>query len=438
MVEHPGWYPPGQVCYPPDLPPYLKNVCDLKPIVGVPRGDELIGIHAVIQAAARASTIPGMHDPGLFTQLGDHLFSAQMAVYRSKYTSLLFPSDATYTPPALPAHVSVKLDPISCAPTDEQVTQVHEAIRSYQKFSEIPSMFEPRVHADLSQHLFDIQMARYMIQESQRKPNVTQLPGPIEPVERVAEVEEEHITAHVTSNNPGKGAESPQLSAVGVRDILQRSNEAAERANELSERSNQLIERSNHLAENLTGLLEKSNVLIEKPNQPTDQSSNDTLAQRFNELLVKLARHFERSNQLTEASKKPVEELGDVFKTINKVLVRIQHAIVRNNSGNTTSATRCLINDSGDMPTEFLREISVNQNRHGSMYYSGVQDTVGFNINGQNISATISDPHLTGLLRFYHIEGDILNESRQVTLKPREREEARKRLNEYWSSALGL
>ncbi|CAE6388733.1 unnamed protein product [Rhizoctonia solani] len=419
MVEHPGWYPPGQVCYPPDLPPYLKNVCDLKPIVGVPRGDELIGIHAVIQAATRASTIPGMHDPGLFTQLGDHLFSAQMAVYRSKYTSLLFPSDATYTPPALPAHVSVKLDPISCAPTDEQVTQVHEAIRSYQRFSEIPSMFEHRVHADLSQHLFDIQMARYMIQESKRKPNVTQLPCPIEPVGRVsevAEVAEEPITAHGTSNNPGKGAESLQLSAVGVRDILQRSNETAERANELSERSNQLIERSNHLAEKLTGLLEKSSLPAEKPKQATDQSGNDILAQRFNELLLRLAGYFERSNQLVESSKKSVQELGRVLWTINKVLVRIQHAIVR----------------------DLLQELWTGQSHRTS--FSQVANAVRININGQSIptSIAISDPNLAALLRFYRIEEGVLKDSRQVSLKPREREEALRRLNEYWSSALGL
>ncbi|KAG8730791.1 hypothetical protein FRC11_005799, partial [Ceratobasidium sp. 423] len=55
MADYPGWYPPGQVCRPPDLPAYLKNVYDLKPIVGVPSDEEVIGIHAVMQAANRAS-----------------------------------------------------------------------------------------------------------------------------------------------------------------------------------------------------------------------------------------------------------------------------------------------------------------------------------------------------------------------------------------------
>ncbi|GAB1524441.1 hypothetical protein RhiTH_007595 [Rhizoctonia solani] len=424
MVDHPGWYPPGQVCYPPELPSYLKNVHDLKPIVGVPSGDELVGIHSVIQAAVRASSIPGMHDAGLFTQLGDHLFSAQMAVYRSKYTSLLFPSDATYTPPTLPAHVSAKLGPISCAPTDEQVTKVHEAIRSYQKFSEIPSMFEPRVHADLSQHLFDIQMARYMIQESKRKPNMTQAPGPARTFERAIDTTEEPV-AHDASNNAGARPESPQISTVEIRDILERSNAIAERANELSERSNQLIERSNQLAE-------QSNRPVEKPDQ-----SKDVVALRFNELLTKLARFFDRSNQLAKEAKKPMEELGDIFRTINKVLVRIQHSIIRNNRGNTKDAIKCLINENGDVPTGIVWSNSLSQTGFG-LY---MDDDMGakaarVNIGGHNVAFSLSDYDFARLLYFYGIEGNLFEGNKQ--LNEQEWEEARRTLKEYWTSALGL
>ncbi|CAE6362924.1 unnamed protein product [Rhizoctonia solani] len=426
MMDHPGWYPPGQVCYPPELPSYLKNVHDLKPIVGVPSGDELVGIHSVIQAAVRASSIPGMHDAGLFTQLGDHLFSAQMGTCVSQQVHIV--ADATYTPPTLPAHVSTKLEPVSCAPTDEQVTKVHEAIRSYQKFSEIPSMFEPRVHADLSQHLFDIQMARYMIQESKRKPNMTQAPGPARTFERAIDTTEEPV-AHDASNNAGARPESPQISTVEIRDILERSNAIAERANELSERSNQLIERSNQLAE-------QSNRPVEKPDQ-----SKDVVALRFNELLTKLVRFFDQSNQLAKEAKKPMEELGDIFKTINKVLVRIQHSIIRNNEGNTKDATRCLINEKGDMPVGLLWDVSVRQNNSGSMrsqYYDTGNGMYRFSVNGQNLSATVPDSRLSGLLRFYGIEGDLLANNNQTNLKGHEREEARKKMNEYWSSALGL
>jgi hypothetical protein len=40
---------------PPRLPPYLKNVYDLKPVVDVPNDEEVKGIHAVIRAASNAS-----------------------------------------------------------------------------------------------------------------------------------------------------------------------------------------------------------------------------------------------------------------------------------------------------------------------------------------------------------------------------------------------
>ncbi|KDN43339.1 hypothetical protein RSAG8_06123, partial [Rhizoctonia solani AG-8 WAC10335] len=382
MADYPGWYPPGQVCYPPELPTYLESVYDLKPITGVPSDEEVVGIHAIIQVANRASGIPGMYSPGLLMQLGDHLFSAQMAVYRSKYTSLLFPSDAVYAPPTLPAHVSVTLEPVSGAPSDEQVTKVQEAIRSYQKYSEIPSMFEPQVSAELSQHLFDIQLARYMHRASEHQPStrpheVTQHPTLEGAAETAIDRTEEDI-AH--TNNAGAGGTvtgSYQLQDAGIRDILERSNQAAERANQLSERSNELIERSNQIVEKNNQLMERSNLPVEQLTQPTDPSSTNQLAERFNELLGRLDQHFGQSNRLVEGFKiaerfnellgrldqhfgqsnrlvegfkAPMEQIGDALRTINKVLVRIQHAIVRSHKGNTPFTIRALVNEKGDVP----------------------------------------------------------------------------------------
>ncbi|KAG8730271.1 hypothetical protein FRC11_007120 [Ceratobasidium sp. 423] len=146
MTGHAGWYPPGQICYPPELPTYLQNVYDLKPVVGAPSDDEVIGIHAVIQAARKGSEIPGMHNPGLLMGLADHLFSVQMGCY-------------VYTP-ALPSHIPIHLDPISGAPSDEEIMKAQDALQTYQEFRRIPSMFDARINMDLSQHLFDIQMGK--------------------------------------------------------------------------------------------------------------------------------------------------------------------------------------------------------------------------------------------------------------------------------------
>ncbi|EUC58608.1 laminin domain protein, putative, partial [Rhizoctonia solani AG-3 Rhs1AP] len=433
MSDYPGWYSPSQVCCPPDLPAYLKSVYDLKPISGVPGDEEVIGIHAVIQVANRASTIPGMYDPGLLMELGGHLFSAQMAVYRSKYTSLMFLSDATYTPPTLPAHVSVNLVPISGAPSDEQVTQVQEAIRSYQKYSEIPSMFETRVSAELSQHLFDIQMARYMSRVAQRQsitnPHET-IPQPTwtRATERVMEVAEESAT-HDTTNNAGTGAgfiESHQLSELGIRDILERSNQLAERANQLSERSNQLIERSNQITEQSSQQIERSGSPVAQPQPSTDQLVN--LSERFNELIGRLSNHFERSNQMVEEYKKPVEQLGDVLKTINKVLVGIQHAIVRNYKGNTKHAINCLINEKGDFPSEHLEM--------NSQWSPTTANVLSFKVGTEYFSTLPTDDWAINLLRFYNI-GEELFEDREKTIWKGDKIKTLSMLSQHWHSALG-
>ncbi|CAE6417357.1 unnamed protein product [Rhizoctonia solani] len=426
MVDHSGWYPPGQVCYPPELPTYLKNVHDPQPIVGVPSDDEVVGIHTVIQAATRASNIPGMHDPVLFMKLTDHLFSVQMLVYRNKYTSLMFPTDVTYTPPALPAHVPVNLEPISCAPSDEEVTKVQDAIRTYHKYSKIPSMFEPLVSAELSQHLFDIQMARYMNRAAQRQPN--QLPQettqPRNPTGATTDTGNTNA-----SNNAGTGddvMESHPVQITAVYDILERSNQLVERANQLSERSNQLIERSNQIAERTNQLIDRPDQPAKQSNQPTDQPSTNSLAERFNELLGRLKQYLERSNQLAEGFKTPADQIGDTLKTINKVLVGIQHAVVRSYKGNPVYSLTSLINEKGDYPTET-----------SWMWYprsgEGQMNAVLCN---QRDQWHISDTEVAYYLRFYGLEGDFFEDPEKTRLSRNNNVAARNKLGQYFTSAL--
>ncbi|CAE6507798.1 unnamed protein product [Rhizoctonia solani] len=211
MTDHPGSYPSGQVCYPPELPTYLKEVCDLKPIVGVPTDDQLVGIHAVIQTANRALGIPGMHDPGLVMRLANHMFDVQMAKYRSKYSLITFPSDATYTPPTLPSHISANLRVVTGAPSDDEIMRVQNAVRSYQHFSGlVPSMFDPQINMELSQHLFDLQMARHMQVAGNTQPTIISPEdvGPISPAQitkRAAAAE----GLFASTNNAGTGAHAP-------------------------------------------------------------------------------------------------------------------------------------------------------------------------------------------------------------------------------------
>ncbi|KAH7307895.1 hypothetical protein B0J17DRAFT_773735 [Rhizoctonia solani] len=255
MAPHAGWYPASQVCYPPKLPPYLKNVHNLQPIAGVPSDAEVIGIHAVILAANRASGIPGMHDPNVFRGLAEHLFNAQMARYRDKYSLITLPSDSTYTPPTLPSHISVELKPILGVPSDEELTGVQEAVRSYQQFSHAPSMFDPHVNMELSQHLFDVHMARYMRRAGDSEPNpvpqeTTLGEIPVEINEQIPNSTGEAITTDAQSTAEFRatntGYELDQQPQVTSQDISTRK---------VMERSNQLVERLGKALDNINGVL---------------------------------------------------------------------------------------------------------------------------------------------------------------------------------------
>ncbi|CAE6484364.1 unnamed protein product [Rhizoctonia solani] len=147
---------------PPSLPAYLASAHDLKSIVGVPSDEDVKMIHATIRAVNGMSHITGMHDPDLSIQLAKHIFDVQMAVYRSQYSFSLFPGDIVYTPPPLPSHIPVILQPVVGAPSDEELKLVHDMVRAAENLANSPSMFDPDISLKLSQHLFNINIARYI------------------------------------------------------------------------------------------------------------------------------------------------------------------------------------------------------------------------------------------------------------------------------------
>ncbi|CAE6477836.1 unnamed protein product [Rhizoctonia solani] len=304
MSMYHGWYPQSQICYPPELPVYLKNVYDLKPIVGAPRDDEVIGIHAVMNAAHRVLGVPGMDDPGSFMKLADHLFSAQMARYRSKYSLITFPSDATYTPPTLPSHVPIHLKPVSGAPSDEDLTKVQDTLQAYQEFTRIPSMFDARVNMELSQHLFDIQMARYIRVAGENQPSLASpaVATAEIPAQSTGQVLDTIDATSASTNNAGSGSNSvrvdqtPHLTS-GTPGIS---------ASGLVERSNQLAEQSNVLVE----VLERLTQLVEQSRRPTDQPGQ--LAMRFNQL-------FDRFDQLIERFTQPARRANEIAERSNHI-----------------------------------------------------------------------------------------------------------------------
>ncbi|CAE6423358.1 unnamed protein product [Rhizoctonia solani] len=399
-------YVAEQVLLPPDIPPYLEHLYKLNPVVGVPSDDELIGIHSIIRATQKMAEIPGMGDPVLLSLLSEHLFDAQMAKYRSKYLGITFPENTVYNPPVLPVHVPIQLEPITGAPSEEQVIKVQDTIRLYHQFSNVPSMFDPRVNMELLEHLFDIQMGKpvqkYLLIPS---PDLSSL--------LVISTTTLAKTVERAANLVGE----PGIEDAGIRDAIERSNRLAEQANQLIERSNQITERSNQL--------------VEQSSQSVDQSNR--FEERFNQLFERLNQHLEQSNELAKQSTRPVEKLGDVLGNINKVLVRIQHAIVRNHKGNTIRALDCLVNEKGETPAMSHTTLG----RSFANFPSTSMQRLSVVINGVTQNAGITDGWLGEFLCFYGIGDELREGVSSVELKKGKGHEARAMLQKYLNSCLG-
>ncbi|CAE6416723.1 unnamed protein product [Rhizoctonia solani] len=418
-----------------------------------------------------------MHDPSLIMKLGDHLFGAQMARYRSRYSLITFPSDATYTPPAMPTHLIVNLGPIHGAPSDEEIMKVQDAFQTYQEFRRVPSMFDAHVNMELSQHLFDIQMARYMRLAGESPLNT--LPqatasvdnpshNPARNVERIPNRTHEEVTP---TNNAGTGANTVEIQqtpdlALGLdtRELMGQSNQLAERFKQLLERSNELMERwtrpedshSQTIAERFNQVLERLTQLVEQSYQPAERS--DRLTERFNELFerfnrltehlnqpaqraeqltAQLNRSSERSNQLSEQANKTWERLGDVLGNINRVLVGVQHAIVRNHRGNKISALDCLVNEKGGTPATSDIMQGFNFMFLSKDSADDPKNRLPVMIDGETQDAYIPDLFLGNFIQFYGINNGVCTDATSVNVKDGFEGLARGLLQDHLSSCLG-
>ncbi|KDN33793.1 hypothetical protein RSAG8_13122, partial [Rhizoctonia solani AG-8 WAC10335] len=318
--------------------------------------------------------------------------------------------------------------------------------------------------------------------------------SPAQTTERAPNTIDEAIRA---TNNVGTGANTAEVHqpsqpapAIDVRELMERSNQLAERFNQLLERSNDLSERCtqpvdqpncqtqpdsfnqvlerftrllepmhrpaepDQLAERFNQLLDRFNQLAEQSNQPA-QTANE-LSKRANQIaeranqLAELAQKpverlgdlsnranqiAERANQLAELAQKPVERLGDVLKNVNKVLVGIQHAIVRNHKGNTASAVDCLVNVEGDTPS-VSPVTKWGDFKFFTKFYRSDINHLPVTISGVSQSLYIPDSRLGAFLHFYDV-GQDLYEGEMYTVREGEESTARLRLGDYLSCRLG-
>ncbi|CAE6458126.1 unnamed protein product [Rhizoctonia solani] len=387
-------YPAEEVCEPPVLPPYLKAICDLQPIVGVPSDEEIIGVHAVVRVANQVVNVPDICDSMLLAGLSEHLFDVQMAKYRSKHSKKLSLAGTIYIPPQLPPHLPRQLEIVSGIPSREEIIKVQRIIKIYQKYTEVPSMFDPQLDAELSQHLFDLQMAKYM---------------------------ERRVSGQINHAHPGTSTSQFIVSAPA----FQESNSKGPTLNDHNRTGNDFAQEYRQtqatLETQICHAMQQSNRLAKQANQLTERSN--WLA--------------EQSNRLVEQSNRPVEKLGDALEKINKVLVGIQHAIVRSHKGNTISALDCLVNEIGETPgiSRVVDETSISWL---SACQSGEPDChLPVVIDGIAQDVYIDDLWLGDLLYFYGIGEGLCESKTSIKLKPGVEADARQRLSKYLSSCLG-
>ncbi|KDN34434.1 hypothetical protein RSAG8_12466, partial [Rhizoctonia solani AG-8 WAC10335] len=156
------------VLTPPVLPTYLSDTHTLNQIVGKPTDEDVKAIHAVVRTQSTMSHLPNFYNPDLSMQLSQHLFSAQLAIYRATYSMTLLPGERNvYTPPTLPSHVPGTLNEVVGAPSDEEIKSVQGALRGLENLAHSPHLFDPDLGVKLSQHMFNLQFARYMHDSSE-------------------------------------------------------------------------------------------------------------------------------------------------------------------------------------------------------------------------------------------------------------------------------
>ncbi|CAE6493339.1 unnamed protein product [Rhizoctonia solani] len=185
------------------------------------------------------------------------------------------------------------------------------------------------------------------------------------------------------------------------------------------ERSNQIAERANQLVDNL------------KRSHPLEQSN--ALFERVNQLFERLNEHLNQSNQIAKESVPPVEKIGEILGNVNRVLVRIQHAIIRNHRDNTVRALECLVNEKGETPSMSR----TTENRTYSDFSVGNSHCLPVAINGVLQNSYMSDSWLGEFIRFYGIDEGLFDNATTVHVKAGKMDAARIRLSEYLTSCLG-
>ncbi|KAG8732507.1 hypothetical protein FRC11_013126 [Ceratobasidium sp. 423] len=351
---------------PPQLPPFLANAFDLKPIVGNPSHQEVKLVHEAVRALNNFLHTPELRDTDLSTELSQHLFDIQMAFHRQKYPVNVLPNDVVYNPPALPNYIQVKLTPVVGPPSNGEVASVHTALRISESFVNVPSIFDPDVHIQLSQHLFDIQFG--MTSSHCVLPVSPALPIP------AARHVQRSVVKRFSSALP-----APQHPTVPDDEDANNDREAR------------------HPSQEAAGPTKTQHPMLEEPGPPNQPTSH----QNPNE-----------SNEISSV-KELMVEMRDTLKNMNRVMIGSQNSLARGFNSSLRHSTgdgisydlgvHSLINDHGELPETY--------NLPTFKHIGGYQNKISLSLSDS------TENELARYLRFYNIGQDLIEEGEELKIK---------------------
>ncbi|CAE6512407.1 unnamed protein product [Rhizoctonia solani] len=275
------------VLIPPPLPDYLSAVYNLKPIVGKPIDQDVKAIHAVIQALNAVNHLPTFNNPDLSMQLSQHLFNAQMAVFKASYSTCLMPGDnSVFTPPDLPSHIPGTLKPVVGAPSNEEMKSIQAVLHSVENLANSPQLFDADLSMNLSQHMFNLQFARYMYDSSEGRFVLETEPEELCPIapqptigaqDRITPDEAANLQGGRHKDCPPSGVEqapepSSELTQLGET-IVNAINDASNKSKDVLENMNRIL-MSMKNDQSTTGSMSKHYHIFKNPlNQKGDLAS---------------------------------------------------------------------------------------------------------------------------------------------------------------------
>ncbi|KAF8598003.1 hypothetical protein BDV93DRAFT_512903 [Ceratobasidium sp. AG-I] len=346
---------------PPELPTYLAGAFDLKAIAGIPTDEEVKLIHSVIRAVENTSH-------------AHHLFEVQMARYKSKYSFPMI-SDITYTPPELPSHVNITLEPIINAPSDDQIRLAQAALRFSESMASVPSIYDADLSMKLSQHLFDLQLARYIHYRT----------------------EGDRTACGTSANVKPNEAPSTKRPRVLIESVLD-----AEPA---------FISESNH---GQSATKSKSEVRpdaqtapIESPDLP---SATNALSTGVADLVGQL-----KANQdwLKYGLKDGLKDVLEVtVEKIMQMMIKLHNHSAQGFNSGLDYMYHHIVNENGEAPTDY--HVPDIRNTVGHYFWSKTPDDI-----------------LVRYLQYYNIGTDLIEQGDPPTLKPNSTEQARYILGGY-------